>query len=331
MATIAFFEIPNKEQAYVKKQLTKHTLLFFEETLQEKHLPKIKAIEALSVFIASNVPKTIISKLPKLKIISTRSTGFDHIDTEFAKKQNIQVCNVPFYGQNTVAEHTFGLMLSLSRNIHKSYQRSCKLDYNHEDLTGFDLKGKTLGVIGGGHIGMHVVRMAKAFGMRVLVYDVYHQQFLSEVLEFEYAELKTIFKESDIITLHAPYNKHTHHIIDKKAVNQMKKGVVLINTSRGGLVSNTAIAYGLEKGIIQKAGLDVLEHEEVLLSKQKAKLSTTQKKQLVVAGTICGDERVLFTPHNAFNSIEAKKRIIDTTLDNIQSCLKGKTTNTIYK
>ena len=264
-------------------------------------------------------------------MIATRSTGFDHIDIKEAKKKNIPVCNVPYYGENTVAEHTFALIMSLSRNVHKSYVRTLKNNFSIEGLTGFDLKGKTIGIVGGGHIGLNVAKIAKGFGMNILVYDLHKQTFLSEVIGFEYASFEDILKKSDIITLHVPYNKYTHHLINKKTVRLIKKGAILINTARGQIVDTDALLYALENKILSGAGIDVIEGEELI----------TEEKQLLHENnvdkwkTILRDHRifkmdnVVFTLHNAFNSKEALIRILDTTAQNIESYCDKNYTNVV--
>src|SRR3989344_7700845 len=261
---IAFFEIKGWEKSYLKKRLKNHTLLFFSESLDESHVSKLKSVDVLSVFIYSKVTAKILAKLPKVKLIATRSTGFDHIDLAYTKKKNIAVCNVPFYGENTVAEHTFALILSLSRNIHKSYMRTVKGDFSLDGLTGFDLKGKTLGIVGGGHIGMHVAKIAKGFAMEVVVFDVVQQPFLAEELGFRYVPLDELLRSSDIITLHVPLNKATHHLLNKINIKRIKKGAIIINTSRGGVVETDALLFGLRHKILARAGLDVLEGEQMV-------------------------------------------------------------------
>jgi len=204
---IAFFEVKNWEKKYLKNKLKEYSLTFYDEPLDVKNTGKAKSFDIVSVFIYSKITKEVLKKLPRLKLIATRSTGFDHIDLKECKKRQITVSNVPFYGENTVAEHTFALILSLSRNIHKAYVRNLRGDHSIEGLKGFDLKGKTLGVVGAGHIGLHVIRIAKGFGMEVLAYDVKRDNFLAEVLDFKYVSLEELLKKSDIITLHVPYNK----------------------------------------------------------------------------------------------------------------------------
>lgn len=324
---ISFFEVNEWEEEYLSKNLKQHNLLFFKEALSEKYLEKIRDSEALSVFIYSKITKEILDKLPKLKIIATRSTGFDHINLEECRKRNIIVAHVPFYGENTVAEHAFGLILALSRNIHKSYVRTLRDDFSIEGLTGFDLKNKNLGIIGGGNIGMHVARIAKGFQMKVFVFDINQKKNLAKKLGFEYATLDYILKNSDIISLHVPYNKFTHHLINKANLRKMKKGAILINTSRGGIIDTNALLFALDNGILGGLGLDVIEGED-LVKEEKQLLyedgNIEKWKAIVRNHKIFRRDNVVFTPHNAFNSKEAMLRILETTVENLISNKKSK-------
>ncbi|MGM5485075.1 MAG: NAD(P)-dependent oxidoreductase [Nanobdellota archaeon] len=319
---IAFFGVKDWEKEYFSENIKGHELIFFEDNFKEEYCGDY---DIISVFIYCNITKEMLDKLPNLKLIATRSTGFDHIDLEEVKKRGITVTNVPSYGENTVAEHTFALILNLARNVHKSYMRTINDDFSIEGLEGFDLKGKTLGVIGAGHIGMHVIKMAKGFGMNVLAFDMHHNEFLSEVLGFEYADLDTVLGSSDIISVHAPHNDHTHHMINKESIDKMKEGALLINTSRGGLVDTNALMEALDNGKIGGAGLDVIEGEE-LIKEEKELLHKDSEpenyKTVMRDHMIFKRENVVFTPHNGFNSREAKKRIIDTTTKNINSFLQ---------
>ncbi|MCB9358426.1 hydroxyacid dehydrogenase [Candidatus Woesearchaeota archaeon] len=323
---IAFFETTPDAKAYMKKAFPKDKLLFFEESFEAKHIAKVKDCEVISVFIHSTVSKDLVEMLPKLKLISTRSTGFDHIDVAYCKSKGIHVCNVPFYGENTVAEHTFALILALSRKIHQSYVRTTHHDYSIEGLEGFDLKDKTIGIIGGGHIGMHVARMAKGFEMHVRVFDVRPNSFLASVLGFRYLPLDEILKEADVISLHVPYNKFTHHLVNKKNIKTMKKGAIIINTSRGGVIDTEALYEALSSGHLAGAGLDVIEGEEYITEEREIfhkKGHYKAWKQVVQGHKLFKMENVLFTPHNAFNSKEANERILEKSVEGIKS-LKGK-------
>lgn len=329
---IAFFEIKGWEKRYLKRKLKNHTLTFFNEPLSTDNVQKVKTSDIVSVFVYSKIDKAVIQKLPNLKLIATRSTGYDHIDLKECKKKKIVVCNVPFYGENTVAEHTFALILSLSRNIHKAYVKAKRRDFSMEGLKGFDLKNKILGVVGAGNIGLHVVRTAKSFGMNVLVFDVNQNSFMAEVLGFKYVSIEELLKKSDIISLHVPYNKHTRHLINKDSIKLIKKGALLINTSRGGVVDTDALIEALDKKILAGAGLDVMEGEEFIIEEKQ--LLHDQKKvetlgKIVDGHTLLNKDNVVFTPHISFYSQEALERILETTADNITSYLDESPINII--
>lgn len=323
---IAIFEVQKWKQEYLAAELPGHEIEFFEETLSEDNVEKAKEAEIISVFIYSKVKKEIIERLPNLKFIATQSTGFDHIDIELCKKKGIEVANVPHYGENTVAEHTFALILALSRNVHKSHLRTTAGNFSIEGLKGFDLKDKTLGVIGTGKIGLHVIRMAKGFGMHVKAYDVQTDNFLSEVLHFKYASLDDVLLSSDIVTLHLPYNKKTHHLINAENIQKMKKGALLINTARGGVVDTDALFRALDNEHIGGAALDVLEGEELLLDEKQMlyyKEDNDKLRELVRNEQILKRDNVVFTPHIGFYSQEALERILNTTAENIRGYVQN--------
>lgn len=324
---LAFFETEAWEAEYLQKKLKGFKLRFFEEVLDKKDLKILNKVEVLSPFIYSKINKDIIDNLPNLKMITTRSTGFDHVDLKEATAKKIKVCNVPFYGENTVAEHAFALILALSRNIHLSHERTMRGDFRLDGLQGFDLKGKTIGIIGGGHIGQHVARIANGFEMNVLISDPYRDQKLAKKFKFKYATLESLLKNSDVITLHAPYNKHTHHLINRKNIKLIKTGAILVNTARGGLIDTTALVEALRKGILTGIGLDVLEAEKYVFKEERELIcpqftghprqDTEWLKTIVEQHVLINSERVIVTPHNAFNSREALIRILDTTIANI--------------
>ena len=259
-------------------------------------------------------------------MITTRSTGFNHIDIHEAKKQGSFVCNVPYYGENTVAEHTFALILSLSRNIHKAYVRTLRNDFTLEGLRGFDLKGKTLGVIGAGSIGLHVIRMAKGFGLNVIAYDLKPNYFLAETLDFTYAALDDFFHGPTLFRSICPSNEHTHHLMSMKNIHKVKKGALFINTARGDLIETQALHYALNSGIFAGAGLDVFEGEELVKEENQmlTKNVPVEKLQaLLQKNILLKMENVILTPHMAFDSVEAVERILQTTVDNIAAFEEG--------
>jgi D-lactate dehydrogenase len=334
---ISIVDIEDAWEAEYLKGSLKHPaeIKSFNETA-DLVLDKIKDTVILSTFINSRIDKRVIDSLPELKLITTRSTGFDHIDVEYVRFKGIAVSNVPTYGENTVAEHTFALILSLARNLKKAHSKVSEGDFSIKDLIGFDLKGKTIGVVGTGHIGLRVIKMAGGFGMKILAFDPMQNQFLSEVLAFKYVDMGTLLSQSDIITLHAPYNKKTHHLINKDNVELIKKGAILINTARGGLVDTVALTLALDKKILSGAGLDVLEGEDVileekqLLMRRKKELYNPEKLQLMLRnGFLLQRENVVFTPHIGFYSKEALQRILDTTIHNIVSFMDGAAVNIV--
>jgi D-lactate dehydrogenase len=320
---IAFLELHEWEEKYLRERI---------DHSHEIILKMAADAEIVSPFIYSKLDAARLAKLPRLKLIATRSTGFDHIDVAECKKRGVTVCNVPSYGENTVAEHTFALILALSRKVHEAFVRVRAGNFSLDGLRGFDLKDKTIGVVGAGHIGLHVIRIARGFGMKVLAFDVRRDNFLAEVLGFEYADLDSLLGRSDIISLHAPYNKHTHHLINRDNVGKIKGGAVLINTSRGGLVDTEALLKALDNGILAGAGLDVLEGEEAVLEESALLGDEVNPEKLRMAiqnHVILKKPNVVFTPHNAFNSQEALERILQTTVENIASYVAGTPRNVV--
>ncbi|MDE3059005.1 MAG: hydroxyacid dehydrogenase [Bacteroidota bacterium] len=318
---MAFFETTKQEEHFLRKKFGKGvSVQFFPEKIQDVPVQKFAKTDAISVFIYSVVTKELFAKLKNLKLIATRSTGFNHIDVKNAAKRGITVMNVPYYGENTVAEHTFALILSLSRNIHKAYVRTLRNDFSLAGLQGFDLKGKTLGVIGGGSIGLHVIKMARGFGLKVLVYDVRQNHFLAETLDFSYVPLTDLLQHSDIISLHCPLNEQTHHLLNIENIKQVKKGALFINTARGDLIEARALHYALNNGIFAGAGLDVFEGEELVKEENQMltrNVPVEKLQALLQKSILLRMENVIITPHMAFDSVEAVERILQTTVDNI--------------
>lgn len=330
---IAFFEIEIWEEGYLKNQLKDSEVSFFTEKLSMDNVGLAKDCQIIAIFTDSKIQKELLDKLPALKMIAARSTGFDHIDLKECQQKNIIVSNVPSYGENTVAEHAFALILDLSRKIHQSIEQTKRGDFSLDGLRGFDLAGKTLGIVGMGHIGQHVARIANGFEVKVLGFDIFQDKKLAKQLGFTYASLEDLLKNADIITLHTPYNQHTHHLLNADNMPLIKKGAYLINTARGGLVQTSALLEALKNGTLAGAGLDVLEEENVIKEEVSllSKLFSKNHNLAVVAQdhVLMKMDNVIITPHNAFNSKEALERILETTTLNIQAFLKNKPINTV--
>lgn len=330
MDKMVFFEIEEWEKPHIEKAFPHVQLIFSSHKVQDETNKDIFNTPILSTFIYSALDKDMLSKFENLKLLATRSTGFDHIDITYCKENGITVVNVPSYGAHTVAEHTFALMLATSRKLIPTIDRSKRGDFSLKDLRGFDLNGKKLGVIGAGKIGQKVIVIAQAFGMHVLIYTNHPQQNTEAV---RYVSLDELLGSSDIVSLHLPHTKQTHHVINRVNIKKFKKGSILINTARGPLIETQAILEGLESGILKAAGLDVLEEECSL--KEERELLTEEflktcdiKTQLLNHVLLTRDD-VLFTSHNAFNSIEALAQILETTITNIQSFLQGNLQNRV--
>lgn len=319
---VLFFELEGWEKPYLENKLPAgHSYEFHTHCAGVDDAGRLSDCDIVSPFIFSQIKKPVLDLAPKVKLITTRSTGFDHVDCAEASRRGISVSNVPEYGSNTVAEHTFALLLALSRKIIPAYARARTGRFSTEGLRGFDLRGKLLGVVGSGNIGLHVIRMALSFGMKVIVYDPFPRQTIADVLGFEYVPIERLLAESDIITLHCPATKDNQHMIRSETLGKMRRGVVLINTARGTLVNTHDLLEALQSGQVSGAGLDVVDGEKLV--KEDAALQKDAKREELIAvietHRLLSREDVIVTPHNAFNSEEAVRRILDTTVANIAS------------
>ena len=219
-------------------------------------------VGVLSVFVGSRVDRPLLEACPDLRLVATRSTGYDHVDLAACAARGVAVANVPTYGENTVAEHTFALILALSRNVHKAWVRTQRGDFSIQGLQGFDLRRRTIGLVGVGHIGLHTAKIARGFGMTVLAADPRPQPLLAELIGFDYVELDELVARADIVSLHAPLTPATRHLVDRELLKRFKRGALLVNTARGGLIDTEALLWALDEGILAGAGLDVLEGED---------------------------------------------------------------------
>ncbi len=328
---IVFFEVQQWEEELLKNSFPNAVLI--KDKLSDENISKYIDAEIISTFIYSKITKNIIDKFLNLKYISTRSTGFDNIDLQACKNKNIKISNVPEYGSSTVAEFTFALLLNLTRKVFQSVNQAKQLDFNHQSIEGIDLDGKTIGILGLGKIGKHVLQIAKGFNMKILVFSHKKDLDLAKEMNFEYTDLDTLLAKSDVITLHLPLTDKTHHIINKNNILKFKKGSYLINTARGGLIDTEAILLGLEEGILAGVGLDVLEGEDkltdetVMLNYKSPNISTL--KTILGNHVLLNHPKVLITPHNAFNSKEALSKIISVTISNINNFLNNNLENLV--
>lgn len=337
MANIAFFELEKfglgDKKTYIRDHLKGHTLQFIEEPLTEQNAGAAKDADIIAFFIYSKINNPILAKLQNAKLVTTMSTGFDHIDLAACKQKKIIACNVPAYGENTVAEHAMALLLTLSRKIIPSAERTRHGNFDLSGLRGFDLQDKTIGILGTGRIGRHMAHYAEAFGMRVIAWDKYPNTALAKECGFTYVPFDDLLAQSDVISVHLPETKETHHLINKENVGKIKKGCVLINTARGGIIETEAILRGLKEGNFSACGLDVLEEECAIKEETELLHETFQKtcdlKTLLEEHILLQHPSVIVTPHNAFNSSEALMRILDTTIDNINAFLSGVPKNTL--
>lgn len=332
MQKIVFFELEPWEESFVKASISDHQVIFTKEKLTDENIAKFLDAEVISVFIYSEITKELIDKFLNLKLIVTRSMGYDHIDIKYCKQKGIKVAFVPTYGAHTVAEHTFALLLTISRKIIPSSIKAKEGEFANEAFTGFDLFGKTIGILGTGNIGKNVAKLSLSFGMQVLAYS--HSQDPELIVKgVKYTELNDLLANSDIISLHLPHTKETEHIINMQNIQFIKKGAVLINTARGALIETQAIVEGLEREILSSVGLDVLEEECDLREERELLttefLKTCDIKTQLLNHVLLTRQDVVVTPHNAFNSKEALQEILEITVVNIKSYINGTPTNIV--
>lgn len=320
---IAFFELEGWENKILQENFRQDNLFFSPEKLEPLNIPLQKDFEVICVFVNSVLNKEVLSQFPNLKLVATRSTGFDHIDLAYCKEKGIKVAYVPNYGMNTVAEYAFSLLLNLTRRTYQAIDRIKENgDFSLVGLRGIDIKGKTLGVIGMGRIGRESAKIAKGFGMDVIAFDTFKDEKAASEIGYKYVSLEELLRNSDVITIHAIYNESTHHLINENNFQLIKKGAYLVNTARGAIVQTETLIVALKKGILAGYATDVLEDEGEVKDELNY-LTQTRLKEDVVKNMLYDHilmemPNVLITPHNAFNTEEALQRILNTTIENIK-------------
>ncbi|WP_188771854.1 2-hydroxyacid dehydrogenase [Novosphingobium endophyticum] len=293
-----------------------HELHFFETRLTRGSTGLAAGHDAICAFVNDQLGREVLEDLAAngTRLIALRSAGFNHVDLEAARSLGLTVARVPAYSPEAVAEHTVALILSLNRKTHKAYARVREGNFALEGLLGFDLCGRTVGIVGTGKIGLAVARIMLGFGCQVLAFDPERNREFEE-MGGSYADLPELFANADIISLHCPLTPATHHLIDGKAIDQMKPGVMLINTSRGAVVDAKALIAGLKARKIGHVGLDVYEEEGDLFFENLS----DQMIQDDVFARLLTFPNVLITGHQAFFTHEAMTAIAETTIDNISS------------
>lgn len=335
MGKIVFFDVVDHEKSQFQSGMfgAEHEVVLHEEELTLDLLDP--ETEVLSIFVNSTVTEAAIEKLPKLKLIACRSTGFDNVDIEAAQARNITVENVPTYGTHTVAEYAFGLLLSLTRKLPQAIEAAHKGEAWHAALQGIDLNEKTLGIIGAGRIGSCLSKAAVAFNMKVLAFDKFPKDEIAKDAGFTYASLEEVLAQSDIISLHVAYTPESHHMINAENIKRIKPGTIIINTARGELIDNKALIEALQSGHLGGAGLDVIEgeqllgmHEEMALLDRGGLVDGILQHSLEIS-ILQKMPNVIVTHHNAFNTREAVGRINQTSIDNIKQFLAGTVVNKV--
>ncbi len=329
---IAYISPNEGEQEIVTNLLPDHEIVFYDGMIDTEVPENCRDAEVISLFVNSKLTAEMIDTMPNLKVIALRSMGFDHVDVAHAYAKGIKIGYVPRYGAQTVAEHAFALILSLSRKVPLMYdllQREGNIDISAHE--GFDLCGKTIGVLGTGNIGRRTCEIAKGFRMEVKAFDLYPNQELAAELGFEYLSLDEVLGQADIISIHVPATAENHHMFNAETLAKVKPGAYIINTARGTLIDTVALLQALKSGHIAGAGLDVFEGEEYLKDEMKlldaeAMADLHTFKAFVAEHELLDMPNVIMTPHMAFNTKEAKLEIIETTVQNIKDAITGEPT-----
>lgn len=320
MTRIAFFDTKPYDKTYFDQLVADYDvhIHYFESKLNENTAPLAKGYDVVCAFVNDHLTEVVIDRLYEdgVRLIAMRCAGYNNVDFKSAFGK-IHVVRVPAYSPYAVAEHAMALLLSVVRQIHHAYVRTREFNFSLNGLVGFDLHGKTVGVVGTGKIGKIFITLCKGFGMKVLAFDPYPDKSLEGV---QYCSFEALCKESDIISLHCPLTPESLHLIDKQSIALMKQGVVLVNTSRGGLVDSQALLEGIKSRKIGSAALDVYEEEgELFYEDRSATLFDDDTLMLLIAMP-----NVLVTSHQAFLTNEALHNIAETTLMSVRDFADGK-------
>lgn len=331
---ISVFETEEWERQAFRHLESGHRVRCVEEPLERRNAGAFADTEVASPFINSRFDAAALSQLPRLKLIATRSTGYDHIDLNYCATHGITVSNVPDYGDSTVAEHVFALLLAVARALVESVERTRRGRFSQAGLRGFELCGAVIGVIGTGRIGLRVIEIARGFGMNAIAYDLQPDEAAARRLGFAYRGFEQLLSEADVLTLHVPATSNTHCLISDRELSRMKRGAILINTARGNIIDIEALVRALADGRLRGAGLDVLPQEplireEAAIFHQDAATDVEDFKALVANHVLLRFPNVIVTPHNAYNTEAALQRILSTTIANIEAFERGAPQNVV--
>ncbi|WP_024506391.1 hydroxyacid dehydrogenase [Bradyrhizobium sp. ARR65] len=331
---IVMFETEEWERQACVRLEPHHRVRCVAEPLDQRNAADFADAEVASPFVNSRLDASALSHFPRLKLIATRSTGYDHIDLPYCAAHGIIVSNVPDYGDSTVAEHVFTLLLAVARKLVEAVERTRRGRFTQTGLRGFELRDRMIGVVGTGRIGLRVIEIARGFGMNVVAYDLQPDEAAANRLKFAYTSLDKLLSDADVVTLHVPATPGTLRMLSDREFSRMKPGAILINTARGHIVDVEALVRALADGRLRGAGLDVLPQEplireEAAIFHQEAIRDAEDFKALVANHVLLRFPNVIVTPHNAYNTEAALERIIATTLANIEAFAQGTPQNVV--
>ncbi len=321
MKTAIYSVHPFERDYLLQANNNKHELILLEEFVTDQTVKLAEDCKAICIFVNDKTTAPILHKFFDLGIrfVALRSAGYNHIDLAEAKKLTVKVARVPEYSPYSVAEHTVALMLALNRQLIHAHNRIHELNFSLDGLVGFDMHGKTIGIVGTGKIGSQVAKILRGFGCVLLAYDTIENEPLKKDIGVTYVDLKTLYNQADIISLHLPLTNETRHIIKKENIDLMKKGVMLINTSRGGLINTIDVVEGIKNKQVGYFGMDVYEEEEGLFFEDHSQ----DILQDDVIARLMTFRNVLITSHQAFLTDTALKNIATTTIHNLDCFEKG--------
>lgn len=337
MTKIVYFDVQEDETDFLTQNNEgKYSFYLTPDSLNDLTPLKeeYKDADIISVFTNSRVDEKVLKQFEKLKLIALRSVGFNHIDIDYCEKEGIQVENTPNYGNKSVAEFAFALLLDVCRKVTRSYIEYKEMNVKTQTLIGQELGGKTIGIVGLGAIGSEFARLAYGFDMNILGVDRTPKGELTEKYNVRFTDFDTLLEQSDFISLHTPLTKDNYHLFNEESFKKMKPSSIIINTARGELIETGALYNALNKKEIAGAGLDVLESEETISDPDYLidinRLNDCALKQTILNTRLQQFTNVIITPHIAYNTKEAIHRILETTMSNIRAFTDGHIQNSVY-